>query len=53
VISNGETEAIWDLPAGFSHNFPMCLDQAGGRLYVGTRRPSCVVVYSVDDGRVS
>jgi hypothetical protein len=32
ISNNGKTEAMWDLPAGFSHNFPICLGHAGGRL---------------------
>jgi DNA-binding beta-propeller fold protein YncE len=33
-------------------NFPLALDEAGKRLFVGCRRPACIVTLSTDDGKV-
>lgn len=43
--------ARWKLD-GARSNFPMALDEAGKRLLVGCRAPSCVVALSTDDGKV-
>jgi DNA-binding beta-propeller fold protein YncE len=43
--------ARWKL-GGARANFPMALDEAGGRLFVGCRAPASVVVLSTDDGKV-
>jgi DNA-binding beta-propeller fold protein YncE len=46
--------AAWDLSAGFpevfasahpSANFPMALDEANHRLFIGCRKPACLVVF--------
>ena len=33
-------------------NFPMALDEAGRRLFVGTRLPALLLVYDIDTGKV-
>jgi hypothetical protein len=51
----GETLAEWALPEGLDGNFPMALDEAGGTLFVGVRKPTaqaCVLALSTDDGAV-
>ncbi|HKW36667.1 MAG TPA: hypothetical protein VJO54_02550 [Burkholderiales bacterium] len=40
----------WSVPA--AANFPMALDEAGRRLFVGTRAPALLLVYDIDTGRV-
>ena len=40
----------WSVPA--VANFPMALDEAGRRLFVGTRAPALLLVYDIDSGRV-
>ena len=40
----------WSVPA--AANFPMALDEAGRRLFVGTRAPALRLVYDIDTGRV-
>src|SRR5258708_23656117 len=35
----------WALPAGHSANFPMVLDEANRRVFIGTRRPSRLTVF--------
>ena len=42
--------AGWSVPA--VANFPMALDEANRRLFVGTRAPALLVVYDIDSGRV-
>jgi DNA-binding beta-propeller fold protein YncE len=41
----------WDT-AGAGANFPMALDEAGRRLFVGARRPAVLLVYDTTTGRV-
>jgi hypothetical protein len=41
--------ARWKLSAG--SNFPMALDEAGRRLYVGCRQPSKLLVFDLDSGK--
>ena len=53
--ATGETLAEWALPEGLGGNFPMVLDEAGGTLFVGVRKPTaqaCVLALSTDDGAV-
>jgi hypothetical protein len=45
-------DAEWPLPAGASHNFPMHLDEARGRVYVGVRKPPQVLVLDSCTGAV-
>jgi DNA-binding beta-propeller fold protein YncE len=40
----------WSVPA--AANFPMALDEAGRRLFVGTRAPALLLVYDIDTGRI-
>jgi DNA-binding beta-propeller fold protein YncE len=44
-------KARWKLD-GAAANFPIALDEAAGRLYVGCRRPPSVLVLSTQDGKV-
>src|SRR5262245_6298310 len=43
--------ATWDVP-GARSNFPMTLDEAGRRLFVGARSPALLLVYDIDSGKV-
>jgi DNA-binding beta-propeller fold protein YncE len=43
--------ARWAVPDA-RQNFPMALDEAGRRLFVGARRPAVLLVYDIDSGRV-
>ena len=43
--------AAWKLP-GARANFPMALDAAGRRLFVGARAPHVMLVYDTDSGAV-
>jgi hypothetical protein len=43
--------AAWEVP-GARSNFPMTLDEAGRRLFVGARSPALMLVYDIDSGRV-
>src|ERR1700731_434171 len=42
----------WALPPGHSANFPMVLDEASRRVFVGTRKPSRLTVLDMDSGKV-
>ncbi len=42
----------WSLPNGHSANFPMVLDEADRRVFVGTRKPSRLTVLDMDSGKV-
>jgi DNA-binding beta-propeller fold protein YncE len=42
----------WALPNGHSANFPMVLDEADRRVFVGTRKPSRLTVLDMDSGKV-
>jgi hypothetical protein len=44
------TIATWKVPA--ERNFPMALDAAGRRLFVGARSPAVMLVYDIDSGKV-
>jgi DNA-binding beta-propeller fold protein YncE len=44
------TEA-WEVP-GARANFPMTLDEAARRLFVGARSPALMLVYDIDSGKV-
>lgn len=46
----GAVVASWSVPA--VANFPMALDEANRRLFVGARAPSVLLVYDIDNGRV-
>jgi len=42
--------ATWPIP-GAKANFPMALDEQGGRLFVGARPPAVLLVYNTDTGK--
>ena len=42
----------WSLPNGHSANFPMVLDEADRRVFIGTRKPSRLTVLDMDSGKV-
>ncbi len=42
--------ATWPIP-GAKANFPMALDEQGGRLFVGARSPAVLLVYNTDTGK--
>ena len=42
----------WALPNGHSSNFPMLLDEANRRIFIGTRRPARLTVLDMDSGKV-
>ncbi len=48
--AQGQVFAEWRLE-GYAANFPMALDEAGHRLFVGCRRPAAVLVYDTQTGR--
>jgi DNA-binding beta-propeller fold protein YncE len=52
VVDAKERKAVatWTL-GDASSNFPMALDSANGRLFVGCRSPACLLVLDVKDGR--
>ncbi len=43
--------ATWPTP-GAKANFPMALDEASRRLFVGARSPAVMLVYDIDTGKV-
>jgi DNA-binding beta-propeller fold protein YncE len=43
--------AAWEVP-GARSNFPMALDEAGRRLFVGARSPAVLLVYDTANGKV-
>jgi len=43
--------AAWEVP-GARSNFPMTLDEAGRRLFVGARSPALLLVYDTASGKV-
>ncbi len=45
-----EVKSTWDVP-GAQANFPMALDEAGRRLFVGARAPALMLVYDIDSGK--
>jgi DNA-binding beta-propeller fold protein YncE len=47
----GAVVATWALP-GVAGNYPMALDEAGHRLFVGARNPATLVVYDTESGKV-
>ena len=42
----------WALPAGHSANFPMVLDEANRRVFIGTRKPARLTVLDMDSGKI-
>src|SRR6267154_2364623 len=53
-VINRQTGKIttWALPTGHSANFPMVLDEASRRVFIGTRKPSRLTVLDMDSGKV-
>jgi DNA-binding beta-propeller fold protein YncE len=49
--AKGEVVARWGVP-GARANYPMALDEAGRRLFVGARSPALLLVYDIDSGNV-
>lgn len=49
--AKGAVVASWSVP-GAQSNFPMALDEAGRRLFVGARRPATLLVYDIGSGKV-
>ena len=45
-------QTVWQLPPGHSANFPMVLDEAARRVFIGTRKPSRLTVFNMDTGAV-
>ena len=45
-----EVKSTWEVP-GAQANFPMALDEAGRRLFVGARAPALMLVYDIDSGK--
>ncbi len=43
--------ATWEVSAAES-NFPMALDEAGHRLFVGARKPAVMLIYDTDTGKL-
>ena len=48
--SKGAIVASWEVP-GARANFPMTLDEAGRRLFIGARSPATLLVYDTDSGK--
>ncbi len=42
----------WTLPNGHAANFPMVLDEADRRVFIGTRKPSRLTVFDMDSGKI-
>ncbi len=53
-VINRQTGKIstWALPNGHAANFPMVLDEANRRVFIGTRKPSRLTVLDMDSGKV-
>jgi DNA-binding beta-propeller fold protein YncE len=53
-VINRQTGKVltWTLPDGHSANFPMVLDEANRRIFIGTRKPSRFTVLDMDSGKV-
>jgi DNA-binding beta-propeller fold protein YncE len=49
--SKGSVVSTWKLD-GAAANYPMALDEAGQRLFVGTRKPAKLLVYDTGTGRL-
>ena len=50
-VATGRVVATWKAK-GMSGNYPLALDEAAGRLFIGYRRPSAVGVLDASDGRL-
>jgi DNA-binding beta-propeller fold protein YncE len=53
VINRSTGKMItWSLPAGHLANFPMVLDEADRRVFIGTRKPARLTVLDMDSGKI-
>ncbi len=52
IDRNNGKMVTWSLPSGHSANFPMVLDEADRRVFIGTRKPSRLTVLDMDSGKV-
>jgi DNA-binding beta-propeller fold protein YncE len=52
AVINRSTQAITRWPQTLEHNFPMALDEADHRLFVGTHEPARLAVFSTTSGRM-
>lgn len=46
------TVSTWTLPLTAWANYPMALDEAGHRLFVGARKPARLLVYDTQSGKI-
>lgn len=54
VVDREQAKVIETWPLGeFHSNFPMALDEAGQRLYIGCRRPARLLVLDTQSGKVA
>jgi len=49
--SRGTVSSKWSL-GGVRQNFPMALNEADSRLFVGCRQPACVLVFDTRSGKI-
>lgn len=52
AVINRATHAIARWPITLEHNFPMALDEADHRLFVGTHQPPRLAVFNTQSGRL-
>ena len=52
AVINRSTRAISRWPLTLEHNFPMALDEADHRLFVGTHEPARLAVFDTHSGRM-
>ncbi len=52
AVINRDTHAIARWPLTLEHNFPMALDEADHRLFVGMHEPACLAVFDTVSGRM-
>jgi WD40 repeat protein len=52
AVIDRNTHAVSRWPLTLQHNFPMALDEAAHRLFVGAHEPSCVGVFDTVSGRM-
>jgi DNA-binding beta-propeller fold protein YncE len=52
AVINRSTHAITRWPLALQLNFPMALDEADHRLFVGTRRPARLAVFDTNSGQM-
>ncbi len=51
VMDGAQQKAVADWPVTCAENFPMALDEAHRRLFIGCRGPAKVLVYDTETGR--